>query len=268
MQPTIALLTDFGLSDAYVGQMKGVLAGLAPEARVLDLSHGVEPFALTQAAFFLEASRLYYPDNTIFVCVVDPGVGGDRRIVCVEVGGGFAVAPDNGLLSLTLNTPDTHRAFEVEPRQVRPGREPSATFHGRDIFAPAAAVLAQGRGADKLGPEIDRQDLLKLEWAEPSLSEGALTARVLHADRFGNLVLNLPVRDWPGSLADWPEMRLEIPERRALSLVNTYDELGHGEAGLLAGSQGFLEIAMRRASAAETLGLAREDTVIISGEPA
>jgi S-adenosylmethionine hydrolase len=269
---TIVLLTDFGLADPYVGQMKGVLANSAPRARVVDLSHGVEPYRVAQAAFFLRASAEYFPPGSIFVCVVDPGVGSERKVLLAQCGQSFFLAPDNGLLSLLLSdTTGDVRLFDVSP-SVAPA---SATFHGRDLFAPLAARLAAGAKPEELGRELDPTTLLRGSWAEPRMEGGSIVASVLHADRFGNLVLNLPAASWSPRLRVGGQIRVQSgagrsmgfgqpgPSRHAARVVTHYAELAPNELGILVGSQGYMEMAMNQASAAKSIGLGLEAEVTL-----
>ena len=260
----IVLLTDFGLDDPYVGQMKGVLATHAPAARIIDLSHGVEPYCLPQAAFFLQAGAPYFPPGSIFVCVVDPGVGSERRIVLAQHGQRFYLAPDNGLLSILLGDADKDtRLFDVSAA-IAPA---SATFHGRDLFAPLAARLAAGAKPEELGPALDPASLVREGWAEPRMEGQVAVATVLHADRFGNLVLNLSAAIWSPRLPVGGQVRVRSgagrsmgfgkpgPSRYNVRIVTHYAELAPDELGLLTGSQGYLELAMNQASAAKHFGL-------------
>lgn len=252
MARPLALLTDFGLHDPYVGQMKGMLHIHAPGAPVLDLCHSVEPFNIVQAGFFLAASQPYFPEETVFAAVVDPGVGGDRRIVLVEKFHQYFLAPDNGLLTLILHKQGLTRARDVSPPWRR---EASATFHGRDLFAPLAAKLANGEAASSLGEEINPHSLLRLPGAEPVLDGERLTALVLNVDRFGNCVLNLESPEWGNTLAKVPGLAIVSPVNASVRSAFTYDRLEPGQVGLIKGSQGYLELAMNQASAADELAL-------------
>lgn len=265
MPRPVALLTDFGLTEPYVAQIKGVLLTEHPAVRVTDLSHGVEPFNLAQAGFFLDASRPYFPAGTVFVAVVDPGVGGARRMVCLAKFGQFFLAPDNGLLSLALDAPEPARCFDCTEFR-RDGRSP--TFHGRDALAPLAARLAVGRDPQDLLPEISPDSLRRLPWSEPQYQDcrSALMAHVLHVDRFGNCLLNLRVEPWLEVLAAWPRITLFMPGAVDARLVRTYAELSRDEFGILAGSQGYLEVALRQASAARELGLRSGHALTLSCE--
>lgn len=243
----LALLTDFGLDDPYVGQLKGVLHRLAPSVPVIDISHGVPPHRVETAAFFLAASHVHFPAGAIFICVVDPGVGTPRDLVSMETGGQVMLAPDNGLLLL---------AAEARPdavlRRLDPARLPepqSATFHGRDVFAPLAARLAGGEALAAFGDPVLPTDLQRPAWAVPRREADGVHATVLHVDRFGNVVLNLSLRDW-----DWlAACRLHLPDGTLIDIARaaTYARIPAGRTGLVAGSQGYLELAADKASAAE-----------------
>ncbi len=255
----MALLSDFGLADPYVGQMRGALARLAPGVPVLDLTHGVTPFNLAQAGYFLAASAPHFPEDTVFVAVVDPGVGTDRRIVAVERRRQIFLAPDNGLLGLVLAGPEALRVFDVTPDAITLGRA-SATFHGRDLMAPLAARLALGEALADLGTATDPAGLVRGSWSSPETGPGRVTAHVLHEDRFGNCVLNLR-QDF--AMPDH-DLRLLLPAPRGLRRVRTYADLSQGEIGLLSGSQGFLELALYMGSAARSLGLGPGGSVALA----
>jgi S-adenosylmethionine hydrolase len=262
MRP-FALLSDFGLADPYAGQLRAALARNAPGAQILDITHQVEPFAVDQAAFFLAASALHFPSNAVFVCVVDPGVGSTRRIIGAhietEAGGQDFLAPDNGLLGLLLFTPGLAAAQVYDLSLAAQQYEASATFHGRDVFAPLAARLAHGESMSGLGLPMDRTDIERPAWADPSCGPCGVDARVLHVDRYGNCLLSLRANFTPPKPPTW--LRMPWGQRRGMLPVHTYADLGPGEIGLLAGSQGFLELAANQASAAEALGLRRGDAV-------
>lgn len=264
MRP-LALLTDFGLADPYAGQLRAALARLAPGAALLDISHNVEPFAVSQAAFFLAASAPHFPAASVFVCVVDPGVGSSRRIVAAhlpgEEGGQDFLAPDNGLLGLLLGAPDAASPRVFDLSDPAGAYAASATFHGRDIFAPLAARISAGEALEDMGREIDAADLVRPEWSEARIRREAreIDTHVLHVDRYGNCLLSLRA----GTPPPRPVTALRMPwgQRRAVRQVRTYALIPEGGVGLLAGSQGFFELAANQASAAEALGLRRGDAV-------
>ncbi|MDR3554848.1 MAG: SAM-dependent chlorinase/fluorinase [Syntrophobacteraceae bacterium] len=247
--PLVTLLSDFGLQDEYVAVMKGVILEICPTARLLDISHLIAPQDVRSAAFVLYASHKYFPPGTIHLAVVDPGVGTDRRAVAIRTGTSFLVGPDNGLFSLLLKSQTDWEARRLENAQLR--RTPvSSTFHGRDIFAPAAAHLARGVPFESLGRLCG---LISPPWAEPVIGKEVIQGQVIHIDRFGNSVTNVaievlrqkaPVEKWVVRAGGW-----------AVSMAKTYGEVGAGEALALAGSTGFIEIAVNQGSAASKLKL-------------
>ncbi len=260
MRP-IALLTDFGLSDPYVGQVKGVLALLAPGATIIDITHNVAPFQVGQASFFLAASLPHFPPNTVFACVVDPGVGTSQRIILAQSQDRLFLAPDNGLLGLALHEQETS-VWDVTAH----AHKASSTFHGRDVYAPLAAALATGEPPSSLGEPLKSTKLVRHESSTPTkLSDDQLgrmvQCHVLHIDHFGNVVVSL----LPGNMYE----RI-APAKSAITgsprMVRTYGDLSHGELGLLCGSQGFMELAVNQGSASQVLGLELGD-VFTMGMP-
>ncbi len=247
----ITLTTDFGHEDMFVGVMKGVIAGVNPSARVTDLTHSIPPFDVVQAAFRLRQAYPYFPKGTVHVAVVDPGVGGERRIVAMESGGHLFLAPDNGTLAVVEE--ESGRAELVSVTATRfflP--EVSATFHGRDIFAPVAAHLAAGTPLSALGPAISALEPLK--FPRPSFNpDGSLEGAVLWADHFGNLATNISVALLSEHFLD-RAVRVEIAGKRIERIRRTYSEAAAGELLAMIGSFGMLEIAVRQGDAARTLG--------------
>jgi len=259
---TIALLTDFGLADPYVGQMKGVLAKKAPACPVVDISHDVAPFNVAQAGFFLASSYEHFSRDAVFLAVVDPGVGTSRKIVCVQVGERLLVAPDNGLLCLALKRAQTAevRVFDVTAALDAP-KNVSSTFHGRDVFAPLAAWFALGGRPEEIGPEMSADELVCEPWSQTNLGPGSAQCHVLHIDRFGNCVLNIEA----GNLSGVGSLRV-APAGVEIACVATYGDLDQGMSGLLEGSQGFYEIAVNQGSAAKQFGLSMGDAVSLVWE--
>ncbi|MFW5836519.1 MAG: SAM hydrolase/SAM-dependent halogenase family protein [Desulfovibrionaceae bacterium] len=262
MSRSIALLTDFGLKDPYVGQMKAVLAGHAKTHHILDICHEIEPFNVIQAGFYLAVSYPYFPEGSIFVAVVDPGVGTPRRIVLAERSNRIFLAPDNGLLSMVLDGASSLKVWDVSRAAV--DIQASATFHGRDIFAPLAARLASGVRPQELGREVDVSSLRIEPWKSPRSQDDGVEADVLHVDRFGNCILNLRTGEWLERLTQWTEPGLVILNRFPVKVIGTYGELEENHVGLLAGSQGFLELAMNRRSAAKNLSLKIGSSVMLT----
>jgi S-adenosyl-L-methionine hydrolase (adenosine-forming) len=244
----ITLTTDFGLSDHFVGVMKGVIAGIAPAARVIDICHDIAPYNITEAAFVIAEAWPYFPKATIHVVVVDPGVGSSRRPIVVEAGGSFFIAPDNGVLSIVFGVPHKVRVIS-NPRLMR--RAISRTFHGRDVFAPAAAHLAKGAQPAQFGKRI--HDFVRADAAAVvRLSATAWRANILKVDRFGNLITSFLAEHFPGVTSQPFEMRVGREKIRRVALH--YAEIDIGELFVIVGSSGYLEIAANQASAAGMLG--------------
>ena len=250
----ITFTTDFGHSDHFVGAMKGVVAGIAPQARVIDISHEVAPYNVTEAAFVIAEAWQYFPKRTIHVVVVDPGVGSSRRPILAEAAGHFFVAPDNGVLSMVFDAA-VHKVRVISnPKFMR--REISRTFHGRDVFAPAAAHLANGAKAAAFGKLI--HDYIRTAIARPSRespsrnSKDAWRGAILKIDRFGNLITNFAAREFAGINTRPFEMRAGAQRIHRLAL--TYAETDVGDLFVIVGSSGYLEIAANQTSAASLLG--------------
>jgi len=245
----ITFTTDFGVSDHFVGTMKGVVAGIAPQARVIDITHDIAPYNVTEAAFVIAEAWSYFPKGTIHVVVVDPGVGSSRRPILAAAGGHFFVAPDNGVLSLVLHAVAHKVRLISNPKFMR--REISRTFHGRDIFAPAAAHLAKGAKPAAFGKLI--QDYVR-SWSAAPVPKGNDSWRgaILKVDHFGNLITNFAARDFVGITARPFELRAGVKHIHRLAL--TYAETEVGDLFVIVGSAGYLEIAANQASAAELVG--------------
>ncbi len=260
MRPVIALLTDFGTSDHYAGTMKGVILGICPDVTLVDISHDVPAHDVLAGALELAAAYKYFPAGTIFVTVVDPGVGSARRGIAVDTGDYRFVAPDNGVLTAVLREAPARKIVELtERRYARPTL--SRTFEGRDRFAPAAAWLAKGVQLSALGravPDIHRLDIPVAE-----VSPDRIRGVVLRIDRFGNLVTNVD-RKAIERFAQGSAIAIAAGEHRIDRVVATYAELPAGGVGALFGSTDQLELAAPSASAAEHLGLERGAEIVIS----
>ncbi|MBI4576001.1 MAG: SAM-dependent chlorinase/fluorinase [Planctomycetes bacterium] len=244
----VTLTTDFGGQDHYAGVMKGVIAAFNPSARVIDLCHEVAPQDVREAAFLLKASYRYFPGGTVHVVVVDPGVGTRRRVLCVVCAGQRFLAPDNGVLSYVLAEAGAWEAVEVtESRFFLPSV--SWTFHGRDVFAPVAARLARGVALRDLGTPV--WDPVLLAWPEPRVeADGTRVGEVVHVDRFGNLVTNLPVL--PGGYRGVRAGATEVGDSRT-----SYAAVDEGQVLAIIGSSGLLEVSVNGGSAERVLGLGR-----------
>ncbi|HEX7085526.1 MAG TPA: SAM-dependent chlorinase/fluorinase [Vicinamibacterales bacterium] len=255
-RPVVALLTDFGTRDHYVGTMKGVVLGICPDAALVDVTHEIPPQDIHAAAFELAAAWRYFPADTVFLVVVDPGVGSGRRALAARAGGCRFVAPDNGVLGPVLRTDPGAIVVELaEARFARP--DVSRTFEGRDRFAPAAAWLARGTALEALGPQVT--DWQQLELPEPRADGGTLHGMVQRVDRFGNLITNidrgaLDALRAQVSGAD-AGVVLSIGGRRIDGIAGTYADVPAGMLCALFGSAGWLEIAVNGGNAAERLGL-------------
>jgi hypothetical protein len=256
----VTLLTDFGGADHFVGVMKGVILKADPRISIVDLGHEIPPGDVREGAFALLASYKYFPSGTVHVAVVDPGVGSDRRPIVVDAGGQRFVGPDNGLLSYLLEREAGARAVWIRNEQffLHPV---SATFHGRDIFAPVGAALATGTDLDSLGSEVE--DPLRLPSLRPRVApDGSRVGTILHVDRFGNCVTSLT----PDDVTDTDEgkVRLGVAGGAITALRRHYAGALPGEPFAILGSTGFLEISINGASAAAALGLKAGDPVTAS----
>jgi S-adenosylmethionine hydrolase len=251
--PIITLTTDFGHQDAFVGVMKGVILGIAPEARIVDLCHEIPPQDLVAAALQLEAALPYFPRRTIHVVVVDPGVGTDRAAIAVSTERAILVGPDNGVIPAAIGGADKARHAVRLTKTGFPLQPTSRTFHGRDIFAPCAAQLALGLPLKALGEPI--ADLVALSLPSPEWVGKELIGHVVHTDRFGNLVTDVRI----SNLAD--EVGVVTVAGREIPIRSTYGEVEAGDLVAYFGSSNRLEIAVRNGSAAEALGPVDEFTV-------
>jgi S-adenosylmethionine hydrolase len=260
----ITLLTDFGLRDGHVGAMKGVIHGIAPDAALVDISHSIPPQDIRHAGFVLATAYAYWPPGTIHVIVVDPGVGTGRRAVAVRTIRGTFVAPDNGVLSYVLAREQVTKAVALaNPAYWH--HPVSAVFHGRDIFGPAAAHLARGVPLEALGEAIEPPGLVRFPVPVPSYhNDGRITAHVQHIDGFGNCTTDLP-GDALDASARW---RIQAGRRTIEGLHHTFGDVPEGEPVALVDSTGFVAIAVRNGNAAEVLGLAIDQPVVLHPAPA
>jgi len=256
--PVIGLFTDFGWDDPYVAQMKGAIVTINPAARIMDLTHSVTPFNLGEGSYLLDQSAAEFPPGTIFVAVVDPQVGTDRDPILVETARGkFFVGPDNGLFTTVIDEEGFSGAWKLDRPQYFRGAAPatSDTFHGRDIFGPVAAHLADGVTPDRLGTPLPEKSLTLLDIREPSLAGGTITAQVLHIDHYGNVIINLSKdSDIASKLKEGNLVKISIGrESHSGPLVKTYGEVDKGRLILLFGGSGLLEVGMNQGSAAKEL---------------
>jgi hypothetical protein len=258
--PIITLTTDFGEKDGYVGTMRGVILGICPTTSLANLSHDIPPQDIRTAAFVLYQAFSYYPPHTVHCVVVDPGVGSKRRAIAVRTDRGIFVCPDNGILSLVLAAGNINIIEAVtltNPEYQLPAV--SATFHGRDIFAPAAAHIANGLPLPKLGPAAI--NLVKLNF---ELNPQNGKCQVIHVDRFGNLILNIT----PNDIEDPDRVAFKIGRETIRTLCRTFADVDEGELLAYVGSlHNHIEIAIRNGNAALALGVKVGDTIqIIIGD--
>ena len=259
-RPVIALLTDFGTRDHYVGAMKGVALGICPDAVFVDITHDIAPHDVLAAALELAASYRYFPAGTIFVVVVDPGVGSGRRAIAAEGGGCRFVAPDNGVLTIVFRETPPKRVVELTERcYARP--TVSRTFEGRDRFAPAAAWLAKGIDLSGLGCALTSWHTLAVP--EPVLADDRIIGKVLRIDRFGNLVTNVERRVFE-RFAGGARIDIVAGTETVGKVVATYADVEPGAICALFGSSEHLEVAVNGGSAARRLDLARDARITIS----
>ncbi|HXW06280.1 MAG TPA: SAM-dependent chlorinase/fluorinase [Vicinamibacterales bacterium] len=259
MRPIIALLSDFGTLDHYTGTMKGVVLGLAPEATLVDITHDIPAHDILAGALQLAASYKYFPGGTIFLVVVDPGVGSGRRGLAADTGDYRFVAPDNGVLSAVFQESPPKRIVELtERRYARP--TVSRTFEGRDRFAPAAAWLTRGIQLSAFGRALT--DFVRLDIPQPVVDADRLAGTVLLVDAFGNLVTNLDRRSVESFAKNGP-VQIVAAGQPVPRLVSTYSEIGEGEVCALFGSSDRLELAAHAGSAADRLGAGRGAAVEI-----
>ena len=274
MTKHIAIITDFGMDDTYLGMMKAAIAGISPDARIIDLTHAIPPGDVQRAAFEAWRVRSYLPPETILLAVVDPGVGTRRRAIALKLPGLVCVGPDNGLFSFLLNSSDKYKAAElVNPRYQL--QTISHTFHGRDIFAPAAAYLAQNIPLEDFGPIT--QELVRIP--DPLLKDlgaGSIQGEIMHSDLFGNLITSigrfdntdddLSFKPWipsfPVCTLIAQEYEVLLPQGNVVPLGRTFGDAPKGEALAYIGSSNLLEIAINGGDAAKTLNLAPGDEII------
>jgi hypothetical protein len=265
-RPIITLTTDFGLNDHFVGTLKGVILGIAPEVEIVDICHAVPTFDILDGALTIAASYRYFPAGTLHAVVVDPGVGSVRRPLVASASGQRFVAPDNGVLSaIYLDEPKVEvRHITAESYFLRPV---SQTFHARDIFAPVAAHLAAGVHPTKLGPEI--ADYVRIDIPRPVVAGQDLwRGAVLKVDRFGNLITNIAKQDVPRLFhAGSPAIKIAIGDREINALRSSYSQAARAEVFAIVGSMGYLEIVANQASAAEILGAGKGTEFTLSVEP-
>jgi len=262
-RPVVALLSDFGTADHYAGTMKAVVLGVCPDVTLVDIAHDLPAHDVMAGALQLAACYKYFPSGTVFLVVVDPGVGSPRRGIAAEAGDYRFVAPDNGVLSAVFKETPPRKVVELTERKyARPTI--SRTFEGRDRFAPAAGWLAKGLTLASLGRGV--ADYRRLDLPDVATTADSVSGVVLHIDRFGNCLTNIERRDVDKVAQGGPTTVIAGPHEIA-RIVTTYDEATGSAPCALFGSTDHLEIAVKSASAAERLALARGAPVVVRRRP-
>ncbi len=253
----LTLTTDFGADGPYVAQIKGFILSMAPGTRIVDVSHAIPPQDIAEGSFVLAEIVDSFPEGTVHLAVVDPGVGTDRRLIVVEARDQWFVLPDNGLIAGVLDGFEPSGTWEIRNSRLRRS-DVSSTFHGRDILAPVAAHLLRGGDPDDVGPRIDGPFLPTKP--EPVESQGRLAGEVIFVDSFGNLITNIPRDRLGDDLAAWT---VEILGRTIEGLIRTYGERPPGSLVALIGSSGRVEIAVVNGDASKRLEAARGSPVLL-----
>jgi S-adenosylmethionine hydrolase len=266
MSKIITLTTDFGLTDEFVGVMKGVILARTPATKIVDLSHNIERHNIGQAALLIRSAYHFFPEGTIHVLVIDPGVGSSRRLIMLQADNHFFLAPDNGVLGLFFETECFQAVYEIKCEQYFLSPL-STTFHGRDILAPVAAEMAAGLDVEAVGPVISASTLRKLDITPANIDrkQGIITGEIIRVDHFGNLQTNIS----ESSLADlYNERKATVRIRLKNTIINgiesAYTGKNAGEVLALLNSWGFLEIAVNKGDAGKVLGSGPGDTVTVS----
>lgn len=267
-RPIITLTTDFGLNDHFVGAMKGVILDIVPEAAIVDVSHAVQAFDVLDGAIAISQAYSYFPNGTVHVVVVDPGVGTTRRPIIASSDGYHFVAPDNGVLSMVYAKEERMHVRHVTSDHYF--RQPvSNTFHGRDVFAPIAAYLAKQVDSHKFGEEVE--DYVRFAAPHPKpAGDNRIRAVVLKVDRFGNLITNVTPQDVPALFSDKPgAFKIAVGNKEVTEIRTAYADAAPGQVFGILGSMGYLEIAANRAPASQITGANKGSEVsIVLGDAA
>ena len=269
-RPILALLTDFGIRDTFVGVMQGVILGIAPMAHIVDLTHAVPVQDIATGMWMLGMSYRYFPAGTVFVGVVDPGVGSERSPLAVHAGEWYFVGPDNGLFTMIYQQQTVHQAVALTNHAYHLPHV-SATFQGRDVFSPVAAHIATGVPLSELGPALDPQALQRLDTAPAQQVGQSIKGSIVYADQFGNLISNIPASLLPAQFFVRPDIHLDVPargvritERRRYFAEQTAQTRAKDEPFLYIDSANYLGIAVQNGSAAAKLAMGVGESIMLS----
>lgn len=262
----ITLLTDFGLNDEYVGTMKGVILSVNPSATIIDITHNIDPHDIIQAAFTIKSSYKFFPEGTVHLVVVDPGVGGSRTIIAIEMAGHTFLAPDNGILTLLVEERNIDKIIRVDNKKFFL-KSISQTFHGRDIFAPVSAHISSGIKINDIGTPINKNELVKLSIPEPRISDkGELVGTIVSIDHFGNLITNIDSNCLKNFCR--PEFRkkpeINIANSKISGLSESYENSSPNSPLIIVGSRGYLEIAINCGSAKSYFKAEKGNTITVN----
>lgn len=263
----IALMTDYGYKDPYVGVVKAVIKSINPEAEIIDITHGIERHNIVEAAIALAVSAKYFPRDTIFVVVVDPGVGGPRRSIVIETNNYILIGPDNGSLSLLALRDGIKRVIDISGSKYTLQRI-SHTFHGRDIFAPVAGWISRGIPLEEIGVEVDPGSIVRIDFEEPYIDPHSRSARlrVLYVDVYGNIMTNMEEDRHLYHLSPRIGSKIEIKTATGIyqcTYETTFSKVPVGELVCYVNSWGFLEIAVNQGDAARLMRLKHGDSLEI-----
>jgi S-adenosylmethionine hydrolase len=252
MKALISFLTDFGRDDEYVAVMKAVIKSINPDAEFIDISNGVSPWDIKRAAYMIGYSYAYFPDNTVHIIVVDPGVGSKRGIICARTSKHTFIAPDNGVLSVVLNKEPEAELYNVSSRKYMLPTI-SSTFHGRDIFAPVAAHISNGVPLNKIGKKV--RSVKRIDNLHPILEKNRLTGEVVYSDRFGNLITNIDSATFTKFVKTFSKpFKIRVGKTTVNNMVNFYDEVKNNCPFAIFGSKGLMEISVKKGSAKSFFG--------------
>jgi len=261
-KPLISLLSDFGLKDSYVAEMKAVMLSICPDASIVDISHEINKYDIQMGAYVLARAAPYFPEGTIHVAVVDPGVGTERRPIIVKTEHSLYVGPDNGLLMLSAQREGVSSVYEItNPKYML--KKVSSTFHGRDVFSPAAAYLAQEIPVSNFGPEIS--DPFVPSFTQPIVHEQEVRGEVIYIDGFGNIVTNITTEHLKlMNIRKREHLSVALKDKNiTIKLCSAYGEVSANTTLAVVGSGGFLELAVNQGNASSIFGVKTGDKVIL-----